>query len=42
MRASKKNMQLNCKEGMASRKGAWTLEMKMITPKNPQEKVPKA
>ena len=39
VRASKENMQLNQKEGMASRKGGWTPQMKMTTPKNPQEEV---
>ena len=42
VRASKENAQLNCKEEMASRKGAWTPQMKRTTPKNPQEEVPKA
>ena len=42
VRASKENMQLNCKEGMASRKGAQTPQMKMTMPKKPQEEVPKA
>ena len=41
VRASKENMQLNCKEGTASRKGAWTPQMKTTMPKNPQEEVPK-
>ena len=41
VRASRENTQLNCKEGMASRKGAWTPQMKMAMPKNPQEEVPK-
>ena len=42
VRASRENMQLNCKEGMASKKGTWTPQMKMTMPKNPQEEVPKA
>ena len=42
VRASKENMQLNHKEGMASRKGVQTPQMKMTMPKNPQEEVPKA
>ena len=42
VRASRENMQLNCKEGMALRKGAWTPQMKMTMPKNPKEEVPKA
>ena len=42
VRASKENMQLNHKEGTASRKGAQTPQMKMTMPKNPQEEVPKA
>ena len=41
VRASKENMQLNCKEGTASRKGAQTLQMKMTTPKNSHKEVPK-
>ena len=41
VRASKENMQLNCKEGIASRKGAQTPRMKITMPKNPQEEVPK-
>ena len=40
--SSRENMQLNCKEGMALRKGALTPQMKMTKPKNPQEEVPKA
>ena len=31
------NMQLNCKEGTASKKGAQAPQMKMMTPKSPQE-----
>ena len=42
VKASKENTQLNCKEGTASRKGAQTPQMKMTTPKYPQEEVPKA
>ena len=42
VRASIENVQLNCKEGTALRKGAWTPQMKMTMPKNPQEEVPKA
>ena len=42
VRASRENMQLNCKEGRESRKGARTPQMKMTMPKNPQEEVPKA
>ena len=41
VRASKENIQLNHKEGMTSRKGAQTPQMKMTMPKNPQEEVPK-
>ena len=41
VRNSKENMQLNCKEGMALRKGAQTPQTKMTMPKNPQEEVPK-
>ena len=40
--ASRKNMQLNHKEGMVLRKGAGTPQMKMTMPKNPQLEVPKA
>ena len=42
VRASKENMQLNCKEGMASRKGAQTPQMKMTMLKSPEKEVPKA
>ena len=42
VRASRDNAQLNHKEGMASRKGVWTPQVKVATPKNPQEEVPKA
>ena len=35
VRASKENMQFNCKEGTASRKGAQTPQLKMTMPKNP-------
>ena len=41
VRSSRENMQLNCKEGMVLRKGAWTPQMKMTMPKNPQEEVSK-
>ena len=41
VKASKENMQLNHKEGTALRKGAQTPQMKMTTPKNPQEEVSK-
>ena len=41
VRASKKNMQLNHKEGMASRKGAQTPQMKMTMPKNPRRRFPR-
>ena len=41
VRASRENIQLNCKEGIASIKGTWTPQMKMTMPKNPQEEVPK-
>ena len=36
------NMHLNCKEGMAPKKGAWALQTKVTTPKPPQEESPKA
>ena len=42
VRASRENTQLNCKEGTASRKGAWTPQVKITMPKKPQEEVPKA
>ena len=42
VRALRDNTQLNCKEGMASRKGAQTPQMKVTMPKNPQEEVSKA
>ena len=42
VRALRDNAQLNCKEGMASRKGVQTPQMKAAMPKNPQEEVPKA
>ena len=41
VRASRGNIQLNCKEGMASKKGAWAPQTKMAVPKSPQEEVPK-
>ena len=41
VRASRKNMQLNCREGTASRKGAQTPQMKMTMPRSPQEEIPK-
>ena len=40
VRALRENAQLNCKEGMASKKGAWAPQMKVMMPKNPQEDVP--
>ena len=42
VRAPRENMQLNCKEGIASKNGAQTSQMKATLPKNPQEEVPKA
>ena len=42
VRPSRENVQLNLREGTASKKGAWTPQMKMTMPKNPQEEVPKA
>ena len=42
VRALRDNMQLNCKEGTVLKKGAQTPQMKMTTPKNPQEEVSKA
>ena len=41
VRASRENMQLNCKEGTASKKGAWAPQTKMMVSKNTQEEVPK-
>ena len=41
VRVSRENMQLNCKEGRASKKGAQAPQTKMMTPKDPQEEVPK-
>ena len=41
VRTSRENMQLNCKEGMASKKGAQAPQTKMMAPKNPQEEVSK-
>ena len=42
MKTLRENTQLNCKEGMASRKRAWSPQIKLTMPKNPQEEVPKA
>ena len=42
MKALRENMQLNSKEGMALKKGAWTPPTTAITPKNLQAEVPKA
>ena len=42
VRAFRENVQLNHKEGMASRKGAQTPQVKVTMPKNPQKEVPKA
>ena len=42
VRALRENTQLNHMEGMASKKGTQAPQMKMMTPKNPQEEVPKA
>ena len=41
VRASRANMQLNCKEGMALKKGALAPQMKATMPKTPQEEAPK-
>ena len=35
--ASRENMQLNCRERMASQKGAGIPQMKMTMPRNPEE-----
>ena len=40
-RTSRENMQLNCKEGTVSRKGAWTPQVKMTIPKNPRRRFPR-
>ena len=42
VKASKENVQLNHKEGMVPKNGAWTPQTKTMTPKDPQEEVPKA
>ena len=42
VRALRENMQLNCREGTALKKGAQTPQMKMTMSKNPQEEIPKA
>ena len=42
MRTLRENMQLNCKEGTALKKGAQTPLTKATTPKNLQAEVPKA
>ena len=42
VRASREDMQLNHKDGMALRKGAWTPQMKSTIPNNPQKEVPEA
>ena len=42
VRALRANTQLNCKEGMVLKKGAWAPQTKVTTPKTPQEEVPKA
>ena len=34
-------LHLNCKEGMVLKKGTWTPQMKVTTPKTPQEEAPK-
>ena len=41
-RALRVNSQLNCREGMAPKKGAWAPQMKVNMPKTHQEEVPKA
>ena len=42
VRALRANMQLNHKEGMAPKNGAWATQIKASTPKNPQEEAHKA
>ena len=41
MKILRENMQLNCKEGMASKKGAWTPPTKATTMKNLQAEISK-
>ena len=41
VRASRVNMQLNCKEGMALKKGAQTPQVKATMPKNPRRRFPR-
>ena len=41
VKASGVDMHLNCKEGMAPKKGAWAPQMKVTMPKTPQEEAPK-
>ena len=42
MKTLREKLQLNCKEGMASKKGAWTLLTAATTLKNLQTEIPKA
>ena len=41
MKILRENMQLNCKEGMALRKGVQTPQITMTMMKNPQKEVSK-
>ena len=41
LKASGANLHLNCKEGTVPNKGAWAPQMKVTTPKTPQEEAPK-
>ena len=41
VKASGAKSHLNCKEGMAPKKGAWTPQTKAAMPKTPQEEAPK-
>ena len=42
VKASGVNAYLNCKEGMALKKGAWAPQLKVTSPKTFQEEAPKA
>ena len=41
MKTLRENTELNCKEGTVLGKRAWTPQMKITMPKNPQEEIPK-
>ena len=42
VKALRVNVHLNCKEGMALKKGSQAPQTKVTAPKTPQEEVPKA